>query len=207
MSNLFEEFGFEEPEYLDTSLCETDDERRLKERFDSLTSRNELELALFNPLEPQAFKLVKTHSIESELEEDDPQLAFMLTMRMLKTLHLNIPSTSDDEEYITEREYKNGKRLVIFTVTREDQSIVPVYYETDTDGVSPVRIYLMSFEKAQETVMHYRDIDEHRTQVRMRLGAQIGDRVLSRFDVSDLKWFSEAYDHFQQIPVRAKDNP
>ena len=204
MSNLFDEFQFEGPEYLDVSVCETDDQRVLRECYSLLAYRNEIELAMFDPREPNAFRAVKVRTREEERELADPKFTFLQQQQMLNAAHLMLPDDDDDVNYITRRVYKSGKRLAIYTVTRSDGQMIPVYYDTDTDGKTIASMYLMSFEKAQETALHYRDIDEYRSKVRDRLGKRIAQSVLSQFDVTELKWFSDAYDDLQKIPTIGK---
>lgn len=204
MSNLFEEFDFEEPVYLDTSLCENDNQRFLKERFDSLTRRNELELAMFDPFDVVAYKQVKIHT-EQAPEEAEPQLTSLLRQQMLHATGLSLPPFEKQADYITHQVYGNGSQSIVFVTTRHDGVLVPVYCDTDTDGLSPLRLFLLSYARADETARQYRDIAEYRSKIRMKFGLHITDKVLSRHDIESLKLFDAVYDDVQQIEVITQD--
>jgi len=197
MSSIFDEGNFEEPFYFDMALVENDNQRHLRERYDSLVERNRLDIVCFDPNETQAHHRVKFRTGDKEIEEAEPQLNALLTLDMLRQAGLDVPIDSDDPRLITDLPYTDGVRSVIFAITREDGSLVPVYYETDKDGISPKRLYLMSFDKAQDTVLFYRNLIEYRTQLCEKL--RIGDRVLQRLGIDDLMGFNTTLDDIREL--------
>ncbi len=147
---------------------------------------------MFDPDELKSTRKIRTDSGEKEIEETESALAGILRMQMLKTAQLDLSTDRDDPRLIVNSRYKNGVRAAIFTVTREDESYVPVYFETTTDGTTPRRVLLMSFDKAEETVLHYRHLDEYRSRLSSKLN--IGDAVLTRMSVEELKSFDATLD-------------
>ena len=197
MSSIFDEDNFEEPYYFDLGQIENDNQRHLRERYSSLVDRNILDIVCFDPTEVQTHRRVKFRTGDKEIEEAEPQLNAALMLDMLRRAGLNVPVDGDDPRLITDLPYTNGVRSVIFAVTRQDDSFVPVYYETDTDGISPKLLYLMSFDKAHDTVLHYRNLVDYRTQLCEKL--RIGDRILSRLGVDDLNGFNTTLDDIEKL--------
>jgi hypothetical protein len=197
MANLFDEFGAEEPQYIDMAHFETDAQLRLRERFRSLADRNAQEIILFDPHESHAFRPIKIRSGESECEKAEPQLAHILRREMLRASGLDVPENKDDPRLIVERYFANGTRSLIFVVTRDDESLVPVYCEVPKTDGTPKGLYLISFDKAQETALQYRELDEYRSKLGVKL--EIGGRALSGLSVEDLKEFNDTYDDIQWL--------
>ena len=198
MSNLFEEFSESEPEFIDLSGIETDAQLRLRERFDSLAVRNTLEVALFDPTIPEAYRQMHCSmtSFEKHFEEAEPEVTKLLRQKMLRSSGLMPPDDDTDARSILDRQYKNGIRVAMFSITGDDESMVPVYFQTDKDGV-PDLITLMSYAKTEETVLHYRDLDEYRTKLQLKLN--VGGRAVSNYSVEDLKWFDATFDTIQKL--------
>jgi len=181
----------------DASRFESDDQLRLRERFDSIADRNALEIVMFDPYELNTVRKIRTDSGEKEIEEAEPALASLLRSQMLKTAQLDAPTDQDDPRLIVNRHFRNGVKATIFTVTRDDESYVPVYFETTTDGVTPRMMLLMSFDKVEETVLHYRNLDEYRSRLSSKLN--IGDAVLTRLSVAQLKSFDATLDDIRSL--------
>lgn len=194
MSNLFEEFSENDPQYIDLGEIETDGQRRLRECFESLQTRNEHEVACFDPNTPEAFSVIKCKTPEKEIEAAEPQLTTLLAIQMLRAAHLEIPK--DDDGYDLIRDYTNEKRVIIFSVTRSDATSVPVYIELNKYG-GPDFVVLMSYMKREESLVHYRDLDEYRSRLVKKLG--IGEKILRTFSVEDLKDFDTSFDRIQLL--------
>lgn len=193
MSNLFEEFSENDPYFINLEGIETDEQRRLRECFELLAERNMLEIELFEPRTPESFAVIRCKTHEKEIEASEPQLAVLLRIRMLRSIQLETPH-DDDCDLV--RDYSNGKCVKIFTISRNDTLSIPVYTELNEQGV-PESIILMSHAKLEETILHYRDLDEYRSRLVNKLG--IGRKALRTFSVEELKDFDMAFNTIQAL--------
>lgn len=196
MSNLFEEFSENHPEYIDLEGLETDGQLRLRECFESLKERNKLEIICFDPDDSEAFKVIKCRTIEKEIEAAEPQLTDVFMAQMLRAVKLEAPQDQTHSNYIYRHIFSKSRYVTLFSATREDSSIVPVYFETNEDG-TPELIVLLSHVKMEETLMHYRDLDEYRSRLITKL--DIGEKMLRTFSVEELRDFDTSFDRIQSL--------
>ncbi|MES2630534.1 MAG: hypothetical protein V4611_01110 [Patescibacteria group bacterium] len=196
MSNLFDEFLPDEPSSNDGQF-ETDEHRYLRESFRSLEEVIGIEIAYFDPDDPSVHTQILFNTAQEEAEQAGSELASTLMQTMLKRTGLDAPLTRNDPRHIVSRHYADGTRSVIFTVTRADESMVPVHYETKVDGTTPKIIDLISYDEARETVLEYRDLDEYRTKLIQKL--HIGEQILIKLSAEDLKKFDATFDYIQNF--------
>ena len=196
MSNIFEEFFPEESPDYHVGQFENDNQRLLRERFDSLVDRNAIELLMFDASDGRAFRPIMFGSGDRELEESEPQFTKLLTHNMLRRSGLDAPMAGDPR-FVIDRQYKDGSRSVIFDVMRPDESSVSVYFQTENDGVSPRHMYYVGSDHVRETQRLYKDLEDRGKRLSRRV--KMSSYALSTFSVDELEEFSATYDEIQKL--------
>lgn len=185
------------PEVFNASQFENDTQRHLRERFDSLTERTLIDISLFDPTDPDEFCRIRCRTGEREHEAAEPQLTHLLVHRMLQDTGLEIPSNDIDPRIVVQRKYDNGTRRVIFLITRQDESMVPVFIRTHEDGVTPRAINLCSYDWTQKAVRDLRIWSDYLLKLSEKLN--LGDEVLKRLTARDLFQLDATFNEIQGL--------
>ena len=196
MSNIFDELLPDESPDFTVAQFENDEQRILRERFDSLAEKAVIDMLLFDQEELRSFRPIIFKSGEAELEENEPNFTKLLTQNMLRSVNLD-PPQRHDPRFLAEREYKNGSRSVIFEVESRGGVKVPVYFQSEDDGVTPEIMGFMSLDLMGETVVFYRNLEAQ--SVRLSRRAKISERVLSRLSIDELEGFNITYGEIQRL--------
>ena len=196
MSNIFDEFLPDESPELHASRFENDDQRILRERFDSLAEKSVIDMLLFDPSETRSFRPIILKSGEDDREENEPQFTKLLTLNMLRSVNLD-PPQRNDPRFLAEREYRSGAHSVVFEVESRGGVKVPVFFQSEADGVTPEIMGFMSRDLMGETVVFYRNLEAQ--SVRLSRRAKISERVLSRLSIDELEGFNITYGEIQRL--------
>lgn len=197
MSHSFDDFFPEEPAHFEVSQFENDNQRKLRERYDSLAARSEIDILFFDPKAERTFQQIMIRSGEEACEEAEPKVTNILMRNMLRQAGLDAPTNKNDPRYLADQVYKNGTRSTVFYARRSDRLRIPVYSQTETDGITPQLVCLMSNDLFGETVVHYRQLDKHRNQFKQRM--KIGENILLQLSTDDLRDYTAMYDDIQRL--------
>lgn len=196
MSNLFEEFSENEPEYIDFGRIETEDQAELRERFALLTEQNIDEIQRFDPTVFQASYFALHPSEKDDLDEREPQLARALTENMVRASGLEMPTDAKSPLLLMNQPFKNGAHVAVFAIEREDGVLVPLYFETNSTG-TPEMVCLMSYDRLKETLVHYKELASCRAKLEAALGMEVG--AVDHVRAEDLKSLLATLDSIEDL--------